>query len=529
MDPSGNNALHILNAEAGGIEIKIPNKESLFFTFPKFYANDKILAAARNGSGEMALVLITINNGNIEPLTPWSMNVIGYPVVNEAAISFTASSGERDQLYVIKDGRMFRFDPNSLNKTTGNYQLTIRNGRYCWSAFSAVGYRLMQGPPDENTLVAVEKIVLQKELPSFGISLADSKNGKTVLEGTSAKFPITTYHKAFRLLNIHSFRPYIEDRDYRFSLIGENVLNTLQSEIYFNYNDNERNKELGVNLTYAALFPWIRLGTHYTIDRTARFRNNNVYWNEWEGRLGLLVPLNFTGGKYFRNLNISSDIVYNKRDFKGFYKDSFDARGFGYMRANLNYSAQVQQARQHIFPRFAQAVNLDYSRAITKVKGNQFLASASWYFPGLALNHNLVINTAFQGRDTLSDVNFSNSFPYSRGYIAANYHRMYKLGVNYHFPLVYPDFGIASIVYFLRVRANVFYDFTRVYDYTTQNRIYFSDDYRSAGTEIYFDTKWWNQHSVSFGFRYSRLLDAEKQGISPNQWEFIIPVNLFGR
>jgi hypothetical protein len=45
----------------------------------------------------------------------------------------------------------------------------------------------------------------------------------------------------------------------------------------------------------------------------------------------------------------------------------------------------------------------------------------------------------------------------------------------------------------------------------------------SVGGEIYFDTKWWNQYPLSFGFRYSYLLDNELAG--PTQkgvFEFVL-------
>jgi len=46
---------------------------------------------------------------------------------------------------------------------------------------------------------------------------------------------------------------------------------------------------------------------------------------------------------------------------------------------------------------------------------------------------------------------------------------------------------------------------------------------------LFFDTKWWNEYPVSFGIRYSRLFDGEVEGLGPNQWEFILPINLLGR
>ena len=83
-------------------------------------------------------------------------------------------------------------------------------------------------------------------------------------------------------------------------------------------------------------------------------------------------------------------------------------------------------------------------------------------------------------------------------------------------------------MYFLRIRANGFYDDTHIMDFNNAGQEV-NLNFRSYGAEIFFDTKWWNQHPVSFGFRYSRLLDADVVGQGPNQWEFILPVNLTGR
>jgi hypothetical protein len=101
---------------------------------------------------------------------------------------------------------------------------------------------------------------------------------------------------------------------------------------------------------------------------------------------------------------------------------------------------------------------------------------------------------------------------------------MLRFGSNYHFPLFYPDWGVGNIVYFKRLRANAFYDYTRVKSLRSQNTFGFN----TVGGELFFDTKWWNQQDVSFGIRYSRLLDYKTYGIrQPNQWEIILPVGLF--
>ncbi len=106
---------------------------------------------------------------------------------------------------------------------------------------------------------------------------------------------------------------------------------------------------------------------------------------------------------------------------------------------------------------------------------------------------------------------------------------MYKWGVNYHLPLMYPDAGFGSILYLLRIRANLFFDDTHAKDFYKNGNI-FNADFRSAGTEINFDTKLWNQANVSLGLRYSYLLDPDLFGHNGhNRWEIILPVNIFNK
>ena len=103
---------------------------------------------------------------------------------------------------------------------------------------------------------------------------------------------------------------------------------------------------------------------------------------------------------------------------------------------------------------------------------------------------------------------------------------MVKWGASYHFPLVYPDVGFGNLVYLLRARASAFYDHSHVSDFLV-NRQHFTMNFRSVGTELFLDTKWWNQLQVTFGFRYSYLLDRDLYGGSgSHRFEFILPINL---
>jgi hypothetical protein len=528
---SGNSELHLIDALNSNVIKRYPNKEEVFYTYPKFYGKDKVISAVRNKEGKMSLVLVDFAKQNTTYLLPFTWSVIGFPSVENSAIYFSSSYNGYDKIFRWENDRLYIVQETQQNPHyTGDYQISVLGDKLVWSRFTATGNRLMFATKNKNHDANLHLAPLQRPDADFGVGSINDTLNLFLSQLRNRNFDISNYSKSFRLLNFHSRRPYINDPDYGFAFISENILNTLQSELYFNYNRNEKFKQFGISAIYGGFFPLLKIGTLFTLDRNARIRNNapRTYWNEWETNIGISVPLNLSQGRRFTYLSVGSDYVYNKRYFTGFYKDSFQNRAFGYLNALLNFSNQIQKARQHIHPRFAQTILLNYKRSVTNLEGEQFLASGSLYLPGLFLNHSFVLQAAWHRRDTLNDIRFSNSFPFSRGYSTNNFHRMWKLGANYHFPLAYPDWGFGNIVYFLRVRSNMFYDYTQVADYNDIRNLV-KLNFQSFGTEIYFDTKWWNQLPISFGFRYSRLVDPDIEGRAANQFEFVLPVNLLSR
>jgi len=411
--------------------------------------------------------------------------------------------------------------------STGQYQINVSDDKMVWTRFTDRGFQLQF---DTIGTKPISPGSLAQDATDFQVRSLRKPENDLLFQPFDSSFAVNKYSKSFQLLNFHSRRPYINDPDYTFSFVSQNILNTLQTEAFVTYNRNEGYTQFGISGTYGQWFPYLNVGTDYTIDRNVRLvsKPNTVYWDEWESRVGFLFPFNLTKGRSFTSLSLGTDFVYNKRYFKGYYKDTFENRGFGYLNNTIEFTNQIQQAKKQIYPRLAQTLIVNYKGEVTGIEARQFLASGSFYLPGFFITHNVVLQAAFQGRDSLRNIIYSNSFPFSRGYEVTSFYRMWKVGANYHLPLVYPDWGFGNIVYFLRVRANLFFDFTRVKDFN-DTRILIDRDFRSFGTEIYFDTKWWNQLPLSIGIRYSHLLDPDIAGRSPNQWEIVLPTNLLSR
>lgn len=526
---SGNCSLKLLNSQDGKIISQLPNPEKLFYTYPKFYGDEKIITAVRNNEGKMSILQIDLKNDQKEFLIPFTYNVIGFPMILHDTLYFSYSYKQNDELfaYTFSDKKLWRIETNN-NAGLGKYHPSVNDSNIVWASFTAEGNRLQESSKQNIHFTEINVSQLDNTTSDFGITVLHQTNANLLYAVPKDSFAVKKYRKSFRLFNFHSIEPAISDPDYTLSLVSENILNTLESDLSFTYDRAEKYKEISFDATYSGWFPFLSAGVNYLIDRSILYRQNVVRFNQFEPFAGFNIPLDFSKQRSFTNLNFGSQYIYSQGIFPGNYKDTLRST-YSYINNFLSFSHQIQQAQQQIFPRFAQTISFSYKTALTAVKGFQFLANGNLYFPGLVKTNSLVLNGAFLRKDSLNQINFSSGFPFSRGYQSLNFYQMYKWGINYHFPIACPDFGFADIFYLLRVRDNLFYDDTEVKDFYS-NRNNFSASFRSTGTEINFDTKWWNEVNVSFGIRYSRLLDKDLFGAKgSNRWEIIVPVNILSQ
>ena len=495
------------------------------FTYPKFSADDKaVYVMAKNAAGQMALQKWNPDGSNsLQTALPFAKRIIGFPVVQGATVFFSASNKGQDEIWAYSENSRdtcYRI----AGYPTGYYGGTMDGDHLVASAFTANGYRLARLPQQQ--VQWQKQNFRENTLPDlYAVAALQQFDSATLSKVPDRQFATTRYNKLTNPFNFHSWRPYIDEPEYSFTLYGQNILNTLRTEIGYTWNRNENSHRLGANLVYGATYVQPFAGISQTWNRTIRYNaDTSFHYNELNANIGLQLPLNLSGGRMYRYLTPSISFNNQQVQYTGILKGRVPNTSFNFLQARLVYSGQIQQAAQHIYPRWAQTLVVQYRSAINKYTARQFLASGYLYLPGLLNNHNLVLSAAYQARDTANQYYYSNSFPFSRSYNAIDFPRMWRLGANYHFPLAYPDWGFGNLVYFRRIRANAFYDYTIGKSLRTKITYPFS----TAGLEVFFDTRWWNQQNVSFGFRYSHLLDKELRGATqPNQFEIILPVGLF--
>ena len=513
-DGTGSSVL--LLSRTGRILKTYHSADSLFLTYPKFYKNG-FYVFVRNKEGFMSIRYYNLDSDGFKTVVPEGNRLLGYPSLQQDTLYFSCSNMGKDALWAFdaRSGSVFEV----AAYPTGVYGGSRQGGAIVGSVFTSDGNRLAQLKPIWDKVSDIDADTLRllyfKNLKSANAIL------DTLLPDTS--LAEKNYHKLTHPFNFHSLQPDWDDPDYTLSLYGENVLGTIQNQLYYTCNRNEKYSSLGFSSTYGGWYVMPVVNISETFNRQTQLTNGApVQWNELNGNIGLQLPLNFTGGKMYRYLTLQSTVNTNYIQWQGNASQFFSNKTFNYWSNMLSFSVYSQQASQQIYPHVGLSVSSLYRTGLT-AKAYQWFTVGNLYLPGIFSTHSIVLNGAYMMRDTLGNYSYSNSFPISRGYSSINYPRMWKVGANYHFPIAYPDWGLGSIVYFLRIRGNAFYDYSSLKSLRYQTTYHL----RSAGGEIYFDTKWWNQESVTFGFKYSYMLDHKLTGTGAGRWEFILPIGLF--
>lgn len=526
----GTNQLVRIDAHTGKQKQAIINPYNYFFTQTKYIDDHSVIAAVRNSAGQMALVKVSLNENSSQIITHFTYNVLGYPCVQSDTVYFNMMIGNSDKIMSVQ------LSTKQINIVKRNdiglyFPSISKNGDLYFSVFTADGYRLAKQSLADCALTNVPDETFSNITSLYVAGALQGKKYTAVTNITTPVLAASRYRKSFHLFNFHSWRPVIDDPEYGYSLFGNNLLNNFSSTLTYSFNRNEKSHTIGFSEVFAGWFPVLSVGAEASFNRNldvveavtdSTYIIRPVNFNSAKLNPGLQIPLQFTGGRTNKFLTIGTSYNLEQLYYTGIGKNIFTNEPLRYSSSVLVFSNLSRQARQHVNPRWAQTISMSYRYAFNFRDSRKFVTNASLYFPGISPNHSIVLQGSFQKRDSLPDL-FSNTFSYSRGYAALSTRRMYKFGLNYQFPVVYPDLGFGNIIFFQRIRVNAFYDYTSAHARVNGKLTNILN--RSTGAEVFIDTKCWNELPVTFIIRYAHLLDTDRRYPSiSNKWEFSIPI-----
>ena len=276
----------------------------------------------------------------------------------------------------------------------------------------------------------------------------------------------------------------------KFQLYSANLLNTVFGIAESSYNISEKTITNSLTARFSKLYPVIDITSSFGQRYQKYSETYNDRWNEAKANINVKFPFNITRGIYNRsvNLNVNYGYTHTYDKGEGRFLSGKKVGDFSSLEYSGFFYNFMRQASRDLNPKFGQFFYLSYiNTPFNKdLIGSQFSCLASIYLPGIFRNNSFKISGGFEVQKDYDANNnndyylFSSPQSFSRGHDRISWDRFWELKFDYLFPVWYPDFGIGSIIYFKRLRAGFFGDYTKIRNLSGKYKTY-----KSAGMEAY--------------------------------------------
>ncbi|MFT4568100.1 MAG: Tol biopolymer transport system component, partial [Saprospiraceae bacterium] len=547
--------LIILDLEEPSKQVIVENIGDYALSQPKWIDENNIVAVlSKNEKSHLASV--DIRTGVQVILTPLLSFQLSHPMHSGGKVYFSAAYERINNIYAVN------LDGGNLQKIThskiGAFQPCVtNNGKHmAFTEFSSEGYKIKTSNLNPSEFQNFEPI------SGIGEEKAKGLSHESILdEIPSNNYKIKNYSHLSGLLNPHSLLADIDDQSAELTLRSDNKFNTMSIEAGARYDFNEDRWGYGIQMNYAEFYPILHAGItrRYRAaeslnfgglsDTSIVFSNYISEWSENSVNVGLTIPYNFSKGNMNNNFQLRTDYIHTSLDlsndindpqvfrdtivregafelFENIFDEPLRNGSFSTIDTRFLFQMLKNRASQHLAPRMGIALfgrfrnNLDEEN----FGGDVWSYGGSIFLPGLGKNHSLNIQAFFQNESVISPYRYGDASSYPRGYnVSFRRDDFGKIGLNYSFPIAYPDMALGGLAFIKRIKGKAFYDHGWL-KYTSFPGEETKQDQRSLGFELGVDFRALRLVEVDLGFRYSYLLDSSLLGSSrsPHQFDFFV-------
>ena len=507
--PDQTNTIHLLNVADGKIDAKFSVTKGASITRSIFSEDDRDIYYIIKKDNYIWIESLNIASKKTTQISPKSGHVVDAISCHGEYIYCSASYTGIDNIFRIPiDGSQTIEQVTSV--PIGAYEPSVsKNGKkLIFTEYTTKGQMISM--MELNDSRQLKTIQLQEPVDMEWMDKVSAKEeGGEILTNLPKKtYKKENYKGLFKGLKLHSwlFSPTSSETIY--GLQFNNILDDLSIFAGGGYNINEERGYYRASLKVAKYYPVFDFRVESRNRASINFTQADTFaiqrYDEHNLRGQVSIPFSWVSGNYFKNIQIGIGVQkHNLRNIK-IREDQLANESINSSNLFFRFSSLRRTAYQNVRPRLGFSFDGRISSNLTNSGESRYLATSRLYLPGLDNNHSFRITTSYQKELAKNKYQFSDSFGYPRGYGAPLNDEVYKLGVDYMFPLAYPDIGVLGLIYLKRMRMNLFYDVGQ-FQY---NEADFTGDFQSIGSDLYFDITTFNIVPSSFIIRYSYRLTA---------------------
>jgi len=523
VDPANHSSIVLIDVKSGEETATIIASDSDFYMTPSWSADGTKIVFTQLDEKGKSIAVFDLKEKTVTTLLPSTFTEISNPVFANGYVLFNGSFSGIENIYAIDLKSNEVYQVTSAHYGASNAHPGPDGKKIVYSNYTSAGYSLAETGFDP---VAWKKLSetrdfspsLYKHLVKEEASIADT------LKAANVEYQSQPYKKMAHIFNFHSWAPaYINymagENGTGISFMSQNELNTATTVIGYKYDMYENTGRVTADFSWQAWYPVIDLNTSFGGRTAYTGGDSSVRYNFNESIIsgGFTLPLLFTGGKYYKGLNLRLhtswyNITGNTSPRENKLTGTMNTLDYSFYAYRY-----IKQSGKDLYPRWGQVLTgrVRHSPFGDNNLGSIISGGARVYVPGLMKHHGIRLDVNRQVKNPGEYV-YSNQISLPRGYVSVNKDTLTCFAFNYKFPFAYPDFSIGPLVYLKRLKANLFYDGGVGKIHCKNQKL------QSTGVEITSDLYILRfVFPLDLGFRFG-YLPIEKQYFT----EFLFSVNL---
>lgn len=470
---SGNtNSLVIIEAAGGNVADRISSPVNASLQRPQWSADGTkitVIYLTEDGEGIMSYSVIE---------KKWHTHI------SPGRVDLQASSLRNDTLFFVSS---INGTENIFMQTPAGEQVQMTNSRFGSSDLTLAGHDVFfcdYTSSGSNICSVSLKNLRQSALPAFKpVSYLSERfeiSNSDRQEKPDAAYSPVRYSKWKNLFSVHSWLPFYADLDEVQSdpasirpgatVMTQNHLSTLTATAGYEYSEDQRHL-FHSRITWKGWFPVFETQFHFGEEASIYNARANgtaapapsVLYNGRRITNTIYLPFYTSTGKFSQFLYVAGIHKFNN-DYIWINESSLYTSGTTQLMGRFYFNNSRKQALRDIYPRWAQNLDIVYSwyPFESDYFGSALSARSSFYFPGILSNHSLRLRLEAENQTTpYIFYHQGNRVSFSRSYDNVSSREVRFVSAEYFMPLCYPDFNISSLFYLKRLRAGLFYDYTR--------------------------------------------------------------------
>ncbi len=515
--------IRIFNLEDGSlIKTFIIDRYSMI-TDPAFSDSKKEIAIVCLDDKGYCISEMDLNTGLTKNITGSSKTEkISTPVYSGKNIIYISDYSGVDNIYSVEmdTGKRYQI----FSSKFGAYYPSINSAEntIIFNNYAPQGYTVASIKIDKKKWISIKNVKRNSDRIIESVINQEYADNTDLIEKRDnipdTKYKTEKYYPILNLINPMGWIPFFDstDSNFYFYFLSRDVLQTTDMTLGYVYNTNEKTHAVEGSILYMGLYPVFSVTGGYgkrSVQIDTGTSDDPIYeqmnWKEEKLFFSVKLPLNIVSGINNSTFNIESGYgIINISDknhsthtiYDGIYKDG----NLEYVNGLLNFQNYIEYPLNCVGPRWGQEVmaSIFSTRNDSDFSGEQISLTGKLYFPGILETNSFMISAAYE-QNLFENYIFPEQFLFPRGYKSERHEKFYKISLDYSFPIISLSLPVWRLVYFKRLKGNIFYD--RGTGFTGENR----KTYSSAGVEVTSTVNLLSNYLLllDIGARYSKCFE----------------------